>query len=146
MVAVFVPGFSFFGITGIASMVAGVVVRICQGISVEQALTLVLLVMGAICLGYIFILISAKCGILGRSGLVENRSTLSVDYNQPTKELRKLVGKSGKAISNLTLGGQAKIAGKIYDVISISSYIDKGSNIKVVEIKDNNIMVRKWFE
>jgi len=30
--------------------------------------------------------------------------------------------------------------------MSISTYIEAGSNIKVVEIKDNTIMVRKWFE
>ena len=146
LVEVFLPGFGFFGIAGIVSMSAGVVVRICQGLSIEQALTLVLLVIGTIALGYIFIVISAKCGILGRTGLVENSSTLATDYNKPSKELKKIVGKSGKAISNLNLGGQAKISGKIYNVISISSYIEKGSNIKVVEIKDNNIMVRKWFE
>ena len=146
IVEVFVPGFGFFGITGTLAIIAGVVVRIVQGASIEQSLTLILLVLGAICLGFIFIIISAKYGILGRTGLVENKSTLSSDYNRPTKELRKLVGKSGKTISNLSLGGQAKIAGKIYDVVSISSYIEKGSNIKVVEIKDNTIMVRKWFE
>ena len=28
----------------------------------------------------------------------------------------------------------------------ISSYIEQGSNIKVVEIRENTIMVRKWFE
>jgi len=146
IVEVFVPGFGFFGITGIISIIAGVVFRIVQGTTIEQALTLILLVLGAILLGFIFILISAKCGILGRTGLVENKSTLSADYNKPDREIRKLIGKSGKAISNLSLGGQAKIKGKIYDVMSISSYIEAGANIKVVAIKNNTIMVRKWFE
>ena len=140
IVEVFVPGFGFFGITGIISIVAGVVFRIVQGITIEQALTLILLVIGIICLGFIFILISSKYGILGRTGVVENSTTLPVRYNQPNKELKKLVGKSGKTISKLDL------AGKIYDVMSINSYIDAGANIKVVAIKDNTIMVRKWFE
>jgi len=146
IVEVFMPGFGFFGITGIISILAGVIFRICQGISVEQALTLILLVIGAICLGYIFILISAKCGILGRTGLVENKSTLSRDYNIPEREIRKLIGKSGKSITKLDLAGKAKIRGKVYDVMSTGSYIEANSNIKVVEIKDNTIMVRKWFE
>ena len=71
---------------------------------------------------------------------------LPVDYDKADRSLRKLVGKSGKAVTNLSLAGKAKINGRIYDVISMNSYIDKGSNIKVVEIKDNNIVVRKWFE
>ena len=146
IVEVFVPGFGFFGIMGIIAIVAGVVFRIVQGVTVEQALTLILLVIGAIVLGFIFILISAKCGFLGRSGLVENKSTLDKDYNKPDRDLKKLIGKTGKTISKLSLAGQAKIKGEIYDVMSISSYIEAGTNIKVVDIKDNTIMVRKWFE
>ena len=46
----------------------------------------------------------------------------------------------------LNLGGKAKINGKIYDVVSRNSYIEDGAHIKVVEIKDNTIIVRKWFE
>ena len=89
---------------------------------------------------------SAKYGILSRSGLFETKSALPTSYNKPDKQLKKLIGKSGKTISKLDLAGQAKIRGEIYDVVSISSYIGAGSNIKVVAIKDNNIMVRKWFE
>ena len=62
------------------------------------------------------------------------------------KQLRKLVGKNGKTISKLDLGGKAKIKGKIYDVVSIANYIEANTRIKVVEIKNNTIMVRKWFE
>ena len=89
---------------------------------------------------------SAKYGALSRSGLFETRSSLDSDYNKADKELRKLVGKSGKTVSVLDLAGKAKINGKIYDVISINSFIEEGKHIKVVKIVDNNIMVRKWFE
>lgn len=146
IVEVFVPGFGFFGITGSLSIIAGVVVRICQGITLVQALILILLILGVFIVGSFVMIISAKYGILGRTGLFETRSTLSSDYNEPEKQLKKLVGKSGKTISALNLGGQAKINGKIYNVASISSYIEAGKNIKVVEIKDNTILVRKWFE
>ena len=146
IVELLVPGFGFFGITGTLFVVAGVVVRIVQGLNVEQTLTLILMVFGLFIIGFVLLIICAKYGILGRSGLFETRSTLSTNYNAPEKQLRKLVGKSGKTISNLNLGGQAKIRGKIYDVVSISSYIEPNKNIKVVEIKDNTIIVRKWFE
>ncbi len=146
IVELFVPGFGFFGISGSISVVAGVIVRICQGLNLTQALTLILLIVGF----YVFIIAimiyGAQYGILGKTGLFERRTTLSTDYNEADRRIRKLVGKSGKAITNLDLAGQAKIRGNIYDVVSRSSYIEKGSNIKVVEIKDNNIMVRKWFE
>ena len=146
IVEVFVPGFGFFGIAGTISLIAGVVVRIVQGLSLVQSLVLILIILGVIVIGFFIMVISAKYGILGRTGLFETKTTLSKDYNEPERALRKLVGKSGKAISKLDLAGQAKINGKIYNVVSISSYIEPGKNIKVVEIKDNTIMVRKWFE
>jgi len=146
IVELFVPGFGFFGISGSISIVAGIIVRICQGLNLTQSLTLVLLIIGF----YVFIIAimiyGVQYGFLGKSGLFERRTTLSRDYNEPERRIRKLVGKSGKAITSLDLAGQAKIRGQIYEVISRTSYIEKGSNIKVVEIKDNNIIVRKWFE
>ena len=146
IVEIFVPGFGFFGISGSLSVVAGVVVRICQGLNLEQSLTLILLVIGFFVFVVAIMIYGAQYGILGRTGLFERRTTLPKDYNETDRRIKKLVGKSGKAVSNLDLAGQAKIRVKLYEVVSISSYIEKGSNIKVVEIKDDTIMVRKWFE
>ncbi len=146
IVEVFVPGFGFFGISGIVAVIAGIIVRICQGLNLTQSLTLILLVLGFFIVAFVFMIYSARFGILGRTGLFETRSTISKDYNKTDKELKKLVGKSGRALGVLNLGGKAKINGKIYDVVSINSYIEEGAHIKVVEIKDNTIMVRKWFE
>ncbi len=145
-IEMFVPGFGFFGIGGILSLIAGVAIRIWQGLNLAQSLTLILIVIGFIVIAVIFMVYSAQYGILGKTGLFERRSTFDKDYGKTPRELKKLVGRNGKTISALNLGGQAKIRGKIYDVISISSYIEPNTNIKVVEIKDDCIMVRKWFE
>lgn len=146
IVEVFVPGFGFFGIAGTISIVAGIIVRIVQGLNLVQSLTLILMVLGFFAIAVMYMIFSAKYGALSRSGLFETRSSLDSDYNKADKELRKLVGKSGKTVSVLDLAGKAKINGKIYDVVSINSYIEEGKHIKVVKIVDNNIMVRKWFE
>lgn len=146
LIEVFVPGFGFFGISGILSLIAGVVVRICHGLNLTQSIGLILIVIGFFVLCAVFMIFSAQYGFLGRTGLFERRTTISKDYNVATKQLKKLVGKSGKTVTKLSLAGKAKINGTIYDVVSINSYIEEGSNIKVVEIKDNTIMVRKWFE
>ena len=145
-VEIFVPGFGFFGISGILSMAIGVVVRICDGLDVAQSLTLIIMLIVACWIMLAVMVVSAKHGILGKTGLFENSSSLPANYNKVDKELKSLVGKSGKAITKLSKAGKAKIKGKVYNVISATSLIEAGSNIKVVEIKDNNIMVRKWFE
>ena len=145
-IEIFVSGFGFFGITGIISLIAGVIVRICFGLNLSQSLTLILLVIGFLALSIMLMIWGAQYGILGKTGLFERRTTLPTDYNKVDRSIRRLVGKNGKTISKLDLGGKAKIRGKIYDVVSIASYIDANSRIKVVEVKDGTIMVRKWFE
>lgn len=146
VVEMFVPGFGFFGITGSIAMIAGVVVRIVDGLDVTQSLILVLLILGFFIVAGMFITFSAQHGFLGKTGLFETKSTLDKDYDKVEKELRKLVGKSGKTVGVLNLGGKAKINGKIYDVISVNSFVESGAHIKVIAIKDHHIMVRKWFE
>lgn len=142
----FIPGFGFFGITGSISVVAGVVVRICEGLNFFQSLVLILSTFAAaIILAFVFV-ISCRFGIISKTGLFEKHSTLSEDFNRIDKSLKKLIGKSGRAVGVLNLGGKAKINGKVYDVMALNSYIDAGAHIKVVAIKDNTIMVRKWFE
>lgn len=146
IVEVFVPGFGFFGVVGIGSMIAGIVVRIVQGLNLVQSLALILIVIGFYVVAGMYMVFSAQHGILSQTGLFETNSTLRQDYNKTEKELRKLIGKSGRALSKLNLGGKAKIRGKIYDVVSATSLIPAGSHVKVIAIKDNQIMVRKWFE
>lgn len=146
IIELFVPGFGFFGITGALAIIAGVVVRICQGLNVTQSIALSLFVLVFFVVLSMLMVGSAKYGMLGKTGLFERRSSLSEDYNKVSKQYRKLVGKSGKAITKIDLAGKAKIKGEIYDVMSINSYIEVGQHVKVVEIRDNTIMVRKWFE
>ena len=146
IIEIFVSGFGFFGISGIISLVAGVIVRICFGLNVSQALTLILIVIGVLVLIVMIMVWCAQYGVFNKTGLFENGTTLSKDYNNADEELKKLVGKVGKTVSKLDLGGKAKIKGKVYDVVSIYSFIEADKLIKVVEIKDNTIMVKKWFK
>lgn len=146
IVEVIVPGFGFFGVAGIGCLIAGIVVRIVQGLTVVQSIVLILLVLGFFIIAGVFMVFSAQYGVLSQTGLFETNPTIRRDYDKAEKELRKLIGKSGRAISKLNLGGKAKIKGKIYDVISATSLITPGAHIKVIAIKDNHIIVRKWFE
>lgn len=146
IVEVFIPGFGFFGVTGILLLIAGIIVRIVDGLNIVQSLTLILLVLGVLIIAFLLMVNSARHGLLGRTGLFETKSSIRQDYNKVDKNLSKLVGQSGRAVGVLNLGGKAKIKGKIYDVVSVNSYIEDGAHIKVVEIRDNTIMVRKWFE
>jgi len=146
IIEVFVPGFGFFGITGVISIIAGIIVRICDGLNVTQSIALCLFALIFSVVASMLMVAGAKHGMLSKTGLFERKTSISEDYNKASRQYRKLVGKSGKAITKIDLAGKAKIKGHIYDVMSINSYIEKGQHVKVVEIRDNTIMVRKWFE
>ena len=90
VVEVFIPGFGFFGITGIISIIAGIIVRICEGLNLTQSLVLILLVLGFFIVAFAFMIFSAQYGILGRTGLFETSSSLSKDYKKIEKVGRKI--------------------------------------------------------
>lgn len=146
VVEVFLPGFGFFGITGALAIVAGVVLRICQGLNLLQSVVLILMVLAFFIVCLIFMIFSAQYGILGRTGLFENDNTFSNRGRKELKELKKLVGKSGRAVGVLNLGGRVKINGRFYEAVSVKSFIENNQHIKVVGVKDNTLLVRKWFE
>lgn len=145
-VEVLLPGFGFFGITGSVAIVAGLIVRICQGLNLLQSIVLILMVLAFFIICVIVMVFSARHGFLGQTGIFENKNTFSSRDKREDKELKKLIGKSGRAVGVLNLGGKARINGKIYDVLSVQSYIEDNQHVKVVGIKDNTLLVRKWFE
>lgn len=146
IIELFVPGFGFFGITGFASFIAGIVVRICQGLNLTQSITLVLISLIFLVVVFIIMVGSASHGMLGKTGLFERRTSISEDYNKVSKSYKKLIGRSGKAVTKINMAGKAKINGNIYDVMATNSYIDVNKHVKVVDIINNTIMVRQWFE
>ena len=91
IVEVFIPGFGFFGVTGVISLLAGIVVRIVEGLTIEQSLALILIVLGVIVVGSMLLVFSAKYGILGKTGLIENKSSLSKNYDKPELLSRFLI-------------------------------------------------------
>lgn len=55
----------------------------------------------------------------------------------------ELEGKSGVAVTDLRLSGKVKIEGKSYQVISENSYISKDTEIEVVRVEGNKIIVKE---
>lgn len=146
VVEVLLPGFGFFGIAGSASIIAGVIVRIVQGLTLVQSVVLILMILVFFIVCLIFMVFSAQHGILGRTGLFENATTFESRNGRELKELKKLIGKSGRAQGVMNLGGKVKINNITYDAVSVKSYIENNQHIKVIGVKDNTLLVRKWFE
>lgn len=142
MIEVIIPGFGVFGILGTLFTFGGVVARIIMGATGLQILSMLILIVAVVVISVVLVTIFAKVGILSKSALVQDKTVVPVDYEKPTKEQRKLIGKVGFAYTVFKPSGKMQLDGKIYDAIS-NEYIEKGEKIKVVEIKNNSIVVKK---
>lgn len=142
MIEVIIPGFGVFGILGTLFTFGGAVARIIMGATGLQILSMLILIVVVVVVSVVLVTIFAKAGILSKSALVQDKTVVPVDYEKPTKEQRKLIGKVGFAYTVFKPSGKMQLDGKIYDAIS-NEYIEKGEKIKVVEIKNNSIVVKK---
>jgi membrane-bound serine protease (ClpP class) len=73
------------------------------------------------------------------------RETLSSDNGvvSQSPELETFMGREGKSVTDLRPGGTAIIDDKRLDVVSRGEYIEKDSNLIVIEVTGNQIIVRE---
>lgn len=143
MIEIIVPGFGVFGVLGAIFTIGGVVARAIMGTTVIQFLSLVILIVAVVVITALLIVILAKIGLLGRVSIIQEKTAVPTDYEKATKEQRKLIGKVGFAETAFKTSGKFVLDGNVYDAISEGEYIEKGSKVKVVAIKNNDIIVKK---
>lgn len=138
----FIPGFAVFGVTGLVISIGGIVYRIVNGLNFAQSIILVI-IYGLLLLScYIIFILSLKNGLLSRSQLFSKEPSIPYDYDNDT-EKKLLLGKEGITSTICKPIGKAVIDGKEYEVLAEDSYLDKDTNIKVIEITDDDVVVSK---
>mgnify|MGYP001625142390 CR=1 FL=1 len=140
-----IPGFGIFGIGGILCEVAAVIVNatLCNG-SPLQVLILILILTLVTLLIFLLFVRSARFGILGKTAIVENKTTIPKDYGeQDSQKLKDLIGKEGILITECHPIGTVRIGEEVYEVSSKGPIIPKGDVVKVVAVEDNIIYVSK---
>jgi len=143
MVELIVPGFGVFGVLGALFTIGGVVARIIIGATLLQILAMIILIVAVVVISILLVVILAKIGLLGKVSIIQDKTVVPTDYEKPTKEQRKLIGKVGFAETVFKTSGKLVLNGKTYDAMSEGEYIEEGSKIKVVAIKNNKIIVKK---
>ena len=139
----FVPGFSVFGILGIVISLGGVVYRIIAGLNTYQIAILIVVWGLTILACYLLFIHSAKSGLLSRSKLFSEKPSLPYDFDDDV-EKKLLLGKTGVTTTRCKPVGKAEIDGKEYEVLAENSYLDKDTNIKVIKITNDNVVVSKF--
>lgn len=143
MIEVIVPGFGVFGILGTIFTFGGMLIKIILGITILQFVSMVLLALAVAIVSVVLVVVLGKTGVIGKSSIVQEKTAIPKDYDSLTKEQKKLIGKVGFAVTVFKTSGKFKFNDKIYDAVSTGEYIEKDSKVKVVEIRNNTIFVKK---
>jgi len=135
----FIPGFVLASI-GTVLMVASLV--ICYQTSHNLALTVTLLVGEGAATGaaFYYTLKRFPNSWLGKKMILGKTQT---GVRAQTGRPPELVGTTGRAHTVLRPSGTAMFDGKRLDVIAESGIIEAGSPIKVVAVRDNQLVVRQ---
>lgn len=132
-----VPGFGVFGILGFISIAAGMMFA-------ARNITTFLIVLGIGLLSAIILLpilfkLFKRMGLLRKLSLGDN---MLVEEGYVSHEhIPSLLGKKGTALTVLRPAGAAKIDGIRYSVISSGAYIEKGSEVIVIEHTPGRVVV-----
>ena len=133
------PGFGVPGISGIICLVAGIILT---ADTVEEGLTITLVVI--VLLAVMFTIILAllhmkkiKPPIVLQEELKAEKGYLS------SSDLEYLMGKEGVTVTDLRPAGKCNIDGVEFDVRSEGKYIAKGSNVRISRIQGNTLIIKE---
>ncbi len=132
-----IPGFGIAGIFGIVSIVAGLVlafdissIGMAFAVVSSSIITVLVLIIASF-----FVL--PKTSLFRRVALTEDTGNYhsSVSYDH-------LLGKKTKAATPFRPAGIIEVEGRRYDAVTEGNYIDKGTEVEVVDVQGNKIVVR----
>ncbi len=127
-----IPGFSVPGLVGIALIVYGIYrANIGYGFA---GITTTIFVSAVAAIVLIKIAIKSRTVKFFRLDYSEKGNTSVEDYSL-------LIGKEGKALSDLRPSGTAQIEGKRFHVVTDGEYIEGNSDIIVKEVEGTRIIV-----
>ncbi|MBQ5992651.1 MAG: hypothetical protein IJL62_08990 [Clostridia bacterium] len=137
----FLPGFGVSGICGVLCLIAVCVIQFLTA----KPLTAILVtaVLGLILIAMLIVFMrSMKNGLLFRSPIVL-KERIEADATAPSGDSSgDLTGKTGTAVTPLRPSGIALIDGQRYSVETQATFVDKDSEITVVSVVGNKIIVK----
>jgi membrane-bound serine protease (ClpP class) len=149
-----IPGFGVAGISGIALVFFGLVLSMVKNIGLDFSMSgdgkvteSVLVVLSALVLS--LAVMFAFFGRFIRSGVFKKLSLQTTEdtgegYNTTIfAEPATMIGKMGITVTDLRPAGKIQIEEEWYDGQSEGDYILNGTKVKVIEVKNNYLIVRR---
>lgn len=141
-----IPGFGFFGISGIAFEVVGVTLYAIQAFnnktSAMPVFILVLFITLVIVLLFLLVVRSAKYGLLGKSSLVEKESALPIKYGEADAEVYALlIGRKGQLVCECKPVGKLRLKDEIFEIYSNGKFIGAGEEVEIIKVEGIKLIV-----
>ena len=136
IVEIFVPKIGLTGILGFVLIVLGFTSYYIDGFKPNQIISLVSITAFVLA---VFIMIEM---ILESKGIIKNPNRHQFRAIGMQQSYDTLVGRDGKAYTNIDQGGTIDIDGKLYYAVS-SNFISQGSYVVVVKAEKNYLVVVK---
>lgn len=135
---IFLPG-GVLGLLGGMALLAAVVL----GFFTFGAATGIYLAFGIIILTGLGVWVWIKLFPRTNVGKTLTLDQTAGDYKASDKALQNLTDQIGKALTDLRPSGVVRIDGKNYSVVSDGPLIERGTEVKVVKVGGNRIVVQK---
>lgn len=147
------PGHGVMVTAGVACMITGLTLALVRNLNFDFSFTsgqdvIIALLRVVIPLGLAFFLFIAFGQNLFRTRALKgfvltDTQAKSVGYLDKPELIRKLVNKTGKAITDLRPAGQIEVDGERYDAMTDGGFVSIGETVRVVDVSGNILVVRR---
>jgi membrane-bound serine protease (ClpP class) len=134
----FIPGFGLAGIGGVAAILASIFLTFGN---IVQATYSILIALGISVIGFFLLVKYIPTTRAWRKFILFTKQEKELGYTVGTKDLKRLTGKEGIAITTLRRSGKAEVNGKKLNVITRGEYVDSNTKIKIISVEGNKIVV-----
>lgn len=142
-----IPGFGIVGALGIAALLGGLVLSLLGSGASTQYIVYALTRVGAslmVALLLSFVLLRfLPRSVLGRDLVLHTELDAGHGYASAPPEEASLLGQHGRALTPLHPAGIADFRGERVDVVTRGDLIEAGSNVQVIRVDGNRVVVSR---
>ncbi|TFB08851.1 nodulation protein NfeD, partial [Candidatus Atribacteria bacterium MT.SAG.1] len=133
-----IPGFGLAGIGGVAAILASIFLTFGN---IVQATYSILIALGLSIAGFFLLIRFIPSTRAWRKFILFTKQEKELGYTVGTKDLKRLTGKEGIAITPLRPSGIVEANGKKLNALTRGEYVNSNTKIKIISVEGNKIVV-----
>ncbi len=142
-IEMFLPGFGFFGISGVVLIVAGIVVRLIYDGDAMMFLYMVVIALVLFFLMFFVISRAINKGKLGKTSIFNVGTAVPEDKTEGTKDFSKYINQVGTTETMLHPVGKARFGNDVVDVVARDGCIEANVTVECVQVEGQRVVVVK---